>query len=223
MSPPVEPTALNAMETNAISLRNQQESPLLRLPSELRNMIYAYTFGNTTIRITREKRHSCCHGHPSQNPGGIAWKGNRIFGITQVCRELRSEIGLMPFEMAIFYNTSCFYWPEFLNGLSVDQVGAITHIQIPQSFAVWLPQVRFPRRHNYGFDKLCGLKDILLEDDEQFPWGDMNLNDIFACYRAVEGCLKHRTVKMIFRKCKGGDIVAQHTIEQDRRLIGTEV
>ncbi|KAA8617077.1 coiled-coil domain-containing protein MTMR15 [Pyrenophora tritici-repentis] len=51
MVPPAEATVLNVTETNAISMRNQQESPFLRLPAEIRNEIYAYIFDNTSVSL----------------------------------------------------------------------------------------------------------------------------------------------------------------------------
>ncbi|KAF1840505.1 uncharacterized protein K460DRAFT_421449 [Cucurbitaria berberidis CBS 394.84] len=48
-------------DREAKTLRNQQESPFLRLPAELRNKIYGYVFNNELVNlyITGEPEKSC--------------------------------------------------------------------------------------------------------------------------------------------------------------------
>ncbi|KAF2686813.1 hypothetical protein K458DRAFT_203114 [Lentithecium fluviatile CBS 122367] len=47
------------MENSAITLRNQQQSPLLRLPAELRERIWTLAFGARTIHPITSRRYLC--------------------------------------------------------------------------------------------------------------------------------------------------------------------
>jgi hypothetical protein len=89
--------------TNYSTLRNAQESPLLRLPPELRNEIYEYTLGGLQIRP----------GHRLGGPGmwqvlskpvdadlSAPWqKMHYIAPLTLACRQIHTEAGLLPFKL----------------------------------------------------------------------------------------------------------------------------
>lgn len=105
--------------------------------------------------------------------------------------------------------------PDFLNYLSVDQADAIAHIQISQKFVVVREVTLFInpvrginwsvsdglRRYgkHEGFDRLCGLKIVVLDDAEPF-WHEI------VPLRALRVCSGNRPVPIIFRSSKGGEI-----------------
>lgn len=68
------------------SLRNQRDSPLLRLPGELRNKIYRYTLSDHLWKLNvPESRH-----------------GKTFASLAQVCRQTHMEIGVLPFQLCVF-------------------------------------------------------------------------------------------------------------------------
>jgi hypothetical protein len=89
--------------TNCSTLRNAQESPLLRLPSELRNKIYEYALGGLKISL----------GGRSED-GGIWYtfsqpiNAGRFVSISKTrptaplmltCRQIYTEAELLPFRL----------------------------------------------------------------------------------------------------------------------------
>ncbi|RYN15629.1 hypothetical protein AA0120_g12343 [Alternaria tenuissima] len=80
-----------------ITKRNAIESPLLRLPPEIRNGIYAYVFGNTRYRF-----------QPNIRPGGfpVVVKPDqteyRHPNLPLVCHQLYHETRLLPYKLGTF-------------------------------------------------------------------------------------------------------------------------
>jgi hypothetical protein len=78
-------------------LRNQQDSPLLRLPGELRNKIYEYAYGGMIIKAftasTKDKH------YPVYEQGNwtlLPFSTGDLLNSTMVCRQVYSEIGGIP-------------------------------------------------------------------------------------------------------------------------------
>ncbi|KAI4629103.1 uncharacterized protein J4E87_003364 [Alternaria ethzedia] len=89
-------------ETEAnITLRNQLESPLLRLPAELRNKIYAYVGVATTIQVvTRPQTHA------------KTWKDKKLLKYPQpnllnTCKQVRQEATSLLYKHALFEFSRC--------------------------------------------------------------------------------------------------------------------
>ncbi|OWY42208.1 hypothetical protein AALT_g11440 [Alternaria alternata] len=86
-----------------ITKRTAIESPLLRLPPEIRNGIYAYVFGNKRYRLW-----------PKIRPGGspVVVKPDqteyRHPNLPLVCRQLYHETRLLPYKLGTF---SFDQWP----------------------------------------------------------------------------------------------------------------
>ncbi|KAF2682575.1 hypothetical protein K458DRAFT_390502 [Lentithecium fluviatile CBS 122367] len=60
-------------DKTVITLMNQKQSPLLRLPGEIRNQIYSYRAGITWLSVTaREYRTKALLLHPTQIFGALA-------------------------------------------------------------------------------------------------------------------------------------------------------
>ena len=75
---------------------NATTSPLLRLPAELRNIIYKYALGGRVLRFSRagSKNHSIFHADTYDNP--------RILGLLRACRQTYSETALLPYQLNLF-------------------------------------------------------------------------------------------------------------------------
>lgn len=87
----------NTLDT--IALRNQQDSPLLRLPAELRNKIYAYVSDYTTAKMILHKK-------PVDK---IQFKHDDS-GLLLACRQLHYEV--QPYINTCQYMTWCGYLRE---------------------------------------------------------------------------------------------------------------
>jgi hypothetical protein len=93
------------MLTCCSTLRNQKESPLLRLPAELRDKIYGYVFSGGRI---------IPHFSPIRNTFAIFQgfiRNQTIFGpvhgdnplaLLYVCRQTYAETALLPFQEFVF-------------------------------------------------------------------------------------------------------------------------
>jgi hypothetical protein len=83
-------------------LRNQKESPLLRLPGELRNKIYEYAYGGMIIRThTDDKSYPIFE---QQSLAILPFSTNDLLTSTMVCRQFHSEVGVIP----LLRNELCF-------------------------------------------------------------------------------------------------------------------
>ncbi|KAI4609748.1 hypothetical protein J4E80_008393 [Alternaria sp. BMP 0032] len=74
-------------------MSNQRNSPLLRLPAEIRHMIFGYALGGKTFHI---------HHHEYQ---GIAKNGTvskNALALLAVCRQVFAETALLPFSSNTF-------------------------------------------------------------------------------------------------------------------------
>jgi hypothetical protein len=112
------------------SLRNQQQSPLLRLPAELRNKIYGHVLGGFIISFrTSRPRHHCL----------IRFKVSRKIGefkpsnLLLICRQINAEAQLLPFELNEFNYRIPEAFKHMLDLLSDRQVNAIKVLRIDTS------------------------------------------------------------------------------------------
>lgn len=112
--------------------RNQDTSPLLHLPAELRNQIYAYAFGPNEIIVDQIEFGDGIHiwGNASRTRPGV------FLQFTGTCRQMYSE------SITLYFQTRTFrFGPPDLLGkdtavnnwlkmLSVAQRSAISHIAV---------------------------------------------------------------------------------------------
>jgi hypothetical protein len=75
-------------------LRNQKNSPLLRLPGEIRNKIYEYAYGGMIIKVYGDPEGDSIHEQGSWTR--LSFSLEDLFTSTMVCRQIHSEIGLIP-------------------------------------------------------------------------------------------------------------------------------
>ncbi|KAI8940020.1 hypothetical protein NX059_003742 [Plenodomus lindquistii] len=124
-------STLTEAEANKITTLNQQTSPLLRLPGEIRNQIYTYIFTAQFIAIGhRQTPHafpnplvSTVISHSTnpqrkwpfypKSPLSQGQPFSRLLAITSTCRQIRYEAGILPFRM----NTFMLNAMECLSGL----------------------------------------------------------------------------------------------------------
>ncbi|KAF1840552.1 uncharacterized protein K460DRAFT_399468 [Cucurbitaria berberidis CBS 394.84] len=113
-----------------IALRNATESPLLRLPSEIRNRIYGYALGGQevnprTVGGVRTKWRLECRPYGSEARSYQAW--DRLLSLTYVCRLLHRETRLLAFSLNTF-QIQTVEFNDWLLLLNDDQKNAITTV-----------------------------------------------------------------------------------------------
>jgi hypothetical protein len=86
--------------------RNQLTSPLLRLPGELRNKIYATAFREEYINVRRDANdrlhfRAATHALPSSTTI-TNYLFSRLFATTTVCRQIYAETAVLPVRLNVF-------------------------------------------------------------------------------------------------------------------------
>lgn len=82
---------------SSVRVKNNQKSPLLRLPPEIRSRIWEYTLGYTIVRahVPYSRSHKPRLRTSSDEPGiGMA--------LLRSCRQVYSEAALMPMRLNTF-------------------------------------------------------------------------------------------------------------------------
>jgi len=129
-TPITSPTQTDISRT----LRNQRESPLLRLPAELRNQIYVYVLGGHEIRTESRPHGYNMSSHPpiqlsSHNKDD--WnRPHHFLALTATSRQLRSETTWLPFKLNTFRAHHNRGFKHFLWTLTFQQRDAIRTIRL---------------------------------------------------------------------------------------------
>lgn len=137
-----------------IGAANARNSPLLRLPAELRNKIFKEAIGNNCISIVQERRpmgstHNVVknYGPPDhfQDKYPTLGESSAYYHIPLVCRQVYNETALLPYSLNIFSFKSAglrrHVLPEevgiqkWLDGRLPVQISAITALLVSDKFA----------------------------------------------------------------------------------------
>ena len=151
--------------------RNSEQSPLLRLPAELRNQIYQYTLSEYIIQPYTscsskklERRIDC---EPA--PGSMTtWPEDNLWPLVQSLshssRQLHAEIGEMLFTESIM----CYYandtWFKWVGCLSEKRKAAIEKVQM-WAPGWWIDPGRAADRSFEGLDLLPNVKTLYVRSD----------------------------------------------------------
>ncbi|KAI1532319.1 hypothetical protein PtrEW4_006453 [Pyrenophora tritici-repentis] len=139
--------------------RNQDKSPLMRLPAELRLKIYDYVFHTAPIRPYREHR---LYGRWAYS--------NRQLRLLQVCSQVNSEACFVPFTCNVFAGFADQVLELVLTRLPREKADKITKVEIDaDAFAVYregdIPGVGLQpwfTNELAGLAGLRGLKEVVL-------------------------------------------------------------
>ena len=109
---------ISDQRTIDIAQRNATSSPLLRLPPEIRNMIYTLIIDVVTVVFTKARLGR--GRHPIQD--GLA--------LLRVCRQIHAEAALLPyaFNTFVFWGTTLSL-KTFLDGRNKEQIAAMRKVQ----------------------------------------------------------------------------------------------
>ena len=95
MSTVVDFAGETSLMSHHSTARNATKSPLLRLPAELRNLIYACTFDNTTYNFFQDNKpteKTLCAGSSTENN----------MSLLLVSRQVHAETAYLPYELSTF-------------------------------------------------------------------------------------------------------------------------
>ena len=113
---------------------NPPMSPLLRLPAELRNLIYSYVFAHQTIEpvpeLWRQRNDTTIRVH-------------NVLTLLRVNRQLHAETRLLPYQNTTFVFTSTYALDAFVARRSQEQLDFIQSVQINlmlQDEKFWEPE-----------------------------------------------------------------------------------
>jgi hypothetical protein len=112
-------------------MRNQQESPLIRLPRELRDEIYRYAIGGNEITIFHpgpNVRSFIVYAGVYNDRAQTNAKWNELFGLSLTCRQLNVETKLLPYQLNVWANVLGTEFGDFLSQLKANKQQAITTI-----------------------------------------------------------------------------------------------
>ncbi|KAF2996838.1 hypothetical protein E8E13_003511 [Curvularia kusanoi] len=136
---PTKMTSYDRAQSRAVTVtpppttaRNQEQSPLLRLPRELRDKIWYHVIGNNYISMKPyPQEHLAC----AEYPGCTTMPLIKLFALGSTCRQLHGETALLPFRLCAMdygrlYSVAVFEW---LGRLSGEQRAAITEMKMPVS------------------------------------------------------------------------------------------
>jgi hypothetical protein len=134
--------------------RNAEQSPLLRLPAEIRDMIWKLALGGNVIRPVRSKSHVRGFFHPfpqvdTNGPHPPAYR----FSLLQVCRQIYSEAASLPCHLSTF----CFYDDLDLELWQRQAPASKTKLVRSVRYGSWestLESVLETQRHIQGMEKL---------------------------------------------------------------------
>jgi len=112
------------------TLQNR-DSPLLRLPAEIRNQIYGYVIGGHEACPTWEDR-DCLdvelRATRYNTSGGTREGWAALFMLSYVCKQLNMETKNLPYELTAFQSDICAAFDRFLCQLKEEKKELITTI-----------------------------------------------------------------------------------------------
>ncbi|KAF2025244.1 hypothetical protein EK21DRAFT_76948, partial [Setomelanomma holmii] len=185
--------------------RNRVHSPLLRLPGELRNKIYAYALSDTIVTVFGPRGSKPYHLFvqvPGPIPGLEAATNPFIL------------LGSLLFRCITFHIHSDGSFIQFLNELSDKQRDAITNVQLTTPDAreggrKWAESTHFPGSDERAqsvhldylewanalpFDRLPGLKRVEVEEDHQLIYNSLDENYLRW---GIQSLVKGREVEIV--------------------------
>ncbi|KAI4920603.1 hypothetical protein J4E85_009370 [Alternaria conjuncta] len=101
------------------TVANRLNSPLLRLPAELRNLIYHYALGNSTVILAAHHDRLCTYQHDTP-----------AFPLLAVCTQIHAEAALFLYSLNTFDIASDYTLRVFLATMPMKYVQAIKTLDI---------------------------------------------------------------------------------------------
>jgi len=116
-----------AQDANAeATAANQRNSPLLRLPAELRNLVYRYALGDRTLILSTRNRKTL----------RLRRRDTPAFSLLAVCTQIHSEAALLPYSLNTFDIALESTANTFLATVPLAYVQAIKKLDVGTSFVL---------------------------------------------------------------------------------------
>jgi hypothetical protein len=199
--------------------RNRKQSPLLRLPGELRNKVYEYAMSEITVTVFPYKggyKPYHLQAHLNDTPSSTRHVTD-VLSLTRVCRQVRAETCHLPLRSITFHVASDRSFHDFLQVLSEAERNAISTIQIStpdaQAGGASALFVKYSRVNDYksqgehldllewsyalAFDRLGGLKRVVVEQDKQWYYARAQQH---LLREGIISCTKGRNIEIIVPK-----------------------
>jgi hypothetical protein len=199
--------------------RNREQSPLLRLPGELRNKIYGYAMSEVTIIVfppAHVRKHFQLHAYSAGGATGSISSSNVLdmTGLMRTCQQVYLETRLLPFQAITFHIHSDGSFIYFIDKLLDAERDAISTVQLSTPDAnmggALCISVANSRRNddqsqrshldflewswNLGLDRLVGLKQVVVEASTQWFYGREGEYSLRA---GISHCIKGRDVTVV--------------------------
>ncbi|KAF2847889.1 hypothetical protein T440DRAFT_509903 [Plenodomus tracheiphilus IPT5] len=168
-------------KADALTLLNQKNSPFLRLPSEIRNLIYGFVVEGVITRSFNPKSlhftsTTCSHATPTQKFDSDDESPARFISLLSVCRQINSETYILPFKLNAFGSFRIQDLGDYLNEFAPWQRNAITTVR-------FISQNLCPKPGQLSCG--CDLCVYLVHDDEAIREAFATLPDLPSLKRIV--------------------------------------
>jgi len=148
---------------------NQHESPLLRLPPELRNKIYEYALSGYELRFVDWAPEPVSITRRSTSKGFIYHVDdvNTPFALPKVSRQLRAETSILPYKLNVLGGNVGRLLDAVLSRVPFSIMKTIRMVQLVGPLKTLLSQPEVNLRKLIGF--MNGLQCVVLEGTLQRP------------------------------------------------------
>jgi len=171
------------------SHRNQLDSPLLRLPGELRNAIYEQVLGNWDFRMVYIKNAYPQLGLYCRRVGESGrWQRltSALTTLLFVCRQIYAEARYLPFTLNVFGGKTMWCLHKLLDRLNDNQRRRVTNVRLVLS------------RKNMAWDekgKLIGSRLVTADDARPVFQGLYGLRRVVIAWAGRTGRINWATLR----------------------------
>ncbi|KAH7069240.1 hypothetical protein FB567DRAFT_634188 [Paraphoma chrysanthemicola] len=126
-----------ATSTYAVQALNEQRSPLLRIPIEIRMQIYSYVFDSVVIDVAVDNtgyRKYKTYFHP-HSKGRLSHHNTKVLSLPRTCRKIAIESRFLLLQHATFHIKNSLPFERHLNDLYPAQRNAIKAIHLHRAVA----------------------------------------------------------------------------------------
>jgi hypothetical protein len=154
-------------------VKNQTDSPLLRLPGEICNAIYAYAVGGHRIDIDGNE---VTMTDSNDRRGGK----ERFLALGQTCRQTHSESAVIIFtnnDFGRYLDSAGYLCHTFGERFKIDQFNAIQNVWVELCHLRCFKNPRFPLALFPSIQRLTVLIDIVSTEQEKLDEGHNNIEN----------------------------------------------
>lgn len=170
--------------TNYRTITNQEQSPFLQLPGEIRELIYTSAIGGSLIKpnYVRASTVPARLGRYRIAPAAVITIRTMVLS----CRAIEAETEMLLYKYSIFIHELNYEWAQWVRLLGANKRRAIRMLTVPYAqFSAWKNQPLLPYRSR--LDQLTKLKSIIVLAAHGYPASDEE-KQAFQGYTQRRGC-----------------------------------